>query len=125
MEHLEISQTEKDPGVSFNPDSGVFIISGNSIPEDCLAFYKPIFAWLDDYIDSPALSTKLEVRLKFFNTSTSKCLFSIFKRLEKIQKDGGAAGITWHYSLKDTDMYESGMDFSNMLSIPFKLIRED
>lgn len=125
MKHLEILQTEKEPGVSFNSETGDFVISGNSIPEDCLAFYKPIFVWLDNYIESPAMNTTLEVRLKFFNTSTSKCLFSIFKRLEKIKKDGGDASITWHYSLKDTDMYESGMDFSNMLSIPFKLVRQD
>ena len=99
----------------------LFLIKGSSIPEDCLLFYKDIFSWLDEYVKNPRPSTVLELRLKFFNTSTSKCLFTIFKKMEELKNNGNSAMIVWYYQLEDTDMYESGIDFQQMIKVPFKI----
>jgi hypothetical protein len=122
IDALHIDETERTPLIDFNPSSGAFLIKGTSIPEDTLSFYKPIFSWIDQYLKAPAIFTRLQVDLKFFNTSTSKCLFNIFSKLEEVhKKEGAKAKIEWLYKLEDTDMYESGMDFQNLVSIPFTL----
>ena len=123
MEHLRFEQTERTPLIDLNPTSGEFIIEGSSIPEDCLLFYKEVFSWLEEYIRNPRPETNLILRLKFFNTSTSKCLFTIFRKLEEIQNGGNKASIVWYYQLEDTDMYESGLDFQQMIKVPFKIER--
>lgn len=117
---LLIESTERSPLIEFNTKTRVFLIQGNSIPEDTLSFYKPIFLWLDAYTAS-GMGVTLEVSLKFFNTSSSKCLFNIFKKIEQLHKAGRQSNIVWFHDLKDTDMYESGVDFQNLLDIPFKV----
>ena len=121
MNSLRFELTDRTPKIDFDIKTGLFLISGSSIPEDCLLFYKDIFNWLDDYIKNPRPKTKLELRLKFFNTSTSKCLFTIFKKIEEIKNKGLETSIHWYYQLEDTDMYESGLDFQQMIKVPFKI----
>ena len=123
LEKLYSSGSEKTPVISFDSVSGVFSIEGISIPEDTLGVYEPIFVWLDNYLDNPSSSTVLSVTMKFFNTSSSKCLYSIFRKLEALHKSGKTVKIVWYYKLEDTDMYESGQDFKNLLSVPFSLDR--
>ena len=120
VQSLLIESTERSPLIEFNVQNKTFLIEGSSIPEDTLAFYKPIFLWLDRYIDS-GTGVKLIISLKFFNTSSSKCLFNIFKKIETLHKKGMSCTITWNHELKDTDMFESGTDFQNLLSVPFKI----
>tara|TARA_B100000809_G_scaffold132720_1_gene130502 strand:- start:886 stop:1260 length:375 start_codon:yes stop_codon:yes gene_type:complete len=121
MDNLLFEFTERTPEINFNCVTGSFLISGNSIPEDCLVFYKEIFNWLDEYIKNPRPETVLELRMKFFNTSTSKCLFTIFRKIEELKINGNEASINWYYQLEDTDMYESGLDFQQMIKVPFKI----
>lgn len=119
-EHLIIEETQRTPFIDFNPSNGLLVMKGSSIPEDTLSFYREIFAWLDDYATSPSGQTVLDIYLDYFNTSSSKCLYTIFKKLENII---GAVEIRWNYRLSDTDMFESGQDFLNLVKIPFKVIR--
>ena len=123
MDNLILAASDRTPQIDFNSTLGVFLISGSSIPEDCLAFYKDVFKWLDSYVERPSANTVLELRFKFFNTSTSKCLFSIFKKIETLKSNGFEASIKWYYQLDDTDMYESGLDFQQMIKVPFKIER--
>ena len=121
MDNLILEMTHRTPKVDFNVKTGEFLISGSSIPEDCLLFYKDIFNWLDDYLEKKKKKTILELRMKFFNTSTSKCLFTIFRKMEDLKNKGKEVIISWYYELEDTDMYESGVDFQQMIKVPFKI----
>lgn len=120
MEDLVIEATDRTPGVSFKTNGELFI-GESSIPEDVLTFYKELFAWMDAYCAAPRGSTTLDLKLKFFNTSTSKCLFTIFQKLEAVKAKGFDVVINWYYRLDDTDMYESGLDFQQLLKVPFKI----
>jgi hypothetical protein len=123
LDILHKKETERTPEVQFNAASGELKIEGTSIPEDTLSFYEPIFEWLDNYLKNPAASTILTINLKFFNTSSSKCLFTIFGKMEALHYSGKNAKIIWCYKLEDTDMYESGQDFKNLLKVPFNIER--
>jgi hypothetical protein len=45
----------------------------------------------------------------------------IFYQLEKIKKDGFDIEVVWHYDKRDTDMKESGEEFSSYVpDLPVK-----
>ncbi len=120
MEDLIIKATDRTPSVSFKANGELFI-GDSSIPEDVLTFYKELFTWMDTYSVTPRATTTLDLKLKFFNTSTSKCLFTIFQKLETVKAKGYDVVINWYYRLDDTDMYESGLDFQQLLKVSFKI----
>lgn len=122
MEDFYIKSTSKTPYMNFQI-SGTFEITGRSIPENSIEFYKPLLEWLDSYSTKKNIpSTNLQVRLEYFNTSSSKCLLEIFKRMELIVRNGISAKITWQYEEEDEDMKELGEDFKEILQIPVELI---
>lgn len=122
-------KTVKTPFVSFDPISGNFEMRGKSIPENTISFYKPILDWLNEYAQNPAPKTTLTVQLDYFNTSTSKCLVDIFKKVEMvITNNKGEVVINWMYDENDEDMMEAGDDFKSTVKIPFSItsfVKED
>ncbi|HWY34459.1 MAG TPA: DUF1987 domain-containing protein, partial [Nitrosopumilaceae archaeon] len=103
--------------------SGNMQMKGKSIPENSVIFYKPVFEWLDNYIQNPAPKTSLSIQLDYFNTSSSKCIVDIFKKLELISKNGkGEVIINWLYDENDDDMLEAGEDYKSLIKIPFNLV---
>ena len=122
MDAISIEGTPKTPTVNFNADSGVVEISGRSIPENSIEFYKPLVDWLEDYLANPATLTNVNIQLEYFNTSSSKCILDVFKKLEAIYKSGNEVIINWHYEEDDEDMLEAGEDYQSIIKIPFKMI---
>ena len=121
MSDLIIIDSIKTPSLSFGI-SGVFEIKGKSIPENSLEFYRPVFEWLDDYSQKPAPQTELKISLEYFNTSSSKCLLDIFRRLETINLSGmSEVKVSWYYEADDEDMMEAGEDYQALVKIPFEL----
>ena len=122
METIIREGTPKTPYVRIDGESGVIEIKGRSIPENSVEFYKPLIEWLDNYGNSPLESTSVNVQLEYFNTSSSKCILDIFKKLELVYKKGSKVEINWYYEEDDEDMFEAGEDYQSIISIPFKMI---
>ncbi|MAC94693.1 MAG: nuclear pore complex subunit [Flavobacteriales bacterium] len=122
MEKLTIEGTPKTPTIKFDPETGKLLIQGRSIPENSIEFYKPLVDLLDEYNDTPKESTKVDIVLEYFNTSSSKCILDVFKKLEKIKSNGSEVIINWHYEEDDEDMLEAGEDYQAIINIPFKMI---
>jgi len=122
MDNYYLEATPKTPKLDFNPDAATFLISGRSIPENSIEFYKPLLDWLDNYVQNPLDSTNFEIKLEYFNTSSSKCLVEIFRKLEKIKEQGKSISIDWYYEEEDEDMEESGEDFKQIIKVPFKMV---
>jgi len=70
--------------MSFDSKQGLFEIKGISIPENPIIFYKPLIKWIEQYTINTADKTKLNIYLKYFNPSSSKCILDVFKKLEVI-----------------------------------------
>lgn len=122
MEPIIIEGTPKTPSVKFNEKEGVFEIKGRSIPENSVEFYKPLNEWLDNYMQTPLDKTVVNIRLEYFNTSSSKCILDVFKRLEAIHKTKHDVEINWFYEEDDEDMLEAGEDYDSIIKVPFKMI---
>jgi hypothetical protein len=122
MEPLVLEGTQKTPTVEFDPVKGVLEIKGRSIPENSIEFYKPLVDWLENYSDSPAGKTVVNVHLEYFNTSSSKCILDVFKKLESLHKSNNVVQINWYYEEDDEDMLEAGEDYESIIRVPFKMI---
>jgi len=122
MESLSIEGTNKTPSVKLDPETGVIEIKGRSIPENSIEFYRPIVEWLDEYAKNPNKRTTVNVQLEYFNTSSSKCILDIFKKLESLKKARNEVMINWYYEEDDEDMLESGEDYESIIRVPFKMI---
>ena len=122
MESLFIEGTAKTPTVRFDGDQGIVEIKGRSIPENSIEFYKPLVDWLEKYAKTPKNQTKVNIQLEYFNTSSSKCILDVFKKLETIHKSNNEVAINWFYEEDDEDMLEAGEDYESIIRIPFKMI---
>lgn len=122
MDSIAIEGTAKTPTVSFDAATGQLEIKGRSIPENSIEFYKPLVDWLTDYAGSPGSNTTVNIQLEYFNTSSSKCILDVFKKLEGIVTSGSAVTINWYYEEDDEDMLEAGEDYSAIINVPFKMI---
>ena len=54
MDHLFISATTSSPAVSFNAETGVLQMTGESYPENTFEFYHPIIHWVKEYLKTAA-----------------------------------------------------------------------
>ncbi len=124
MEPISIKGTPKTPDVNFDLEAGLVEIKGRSIPENSIEFYKPLVDWLEAYKEKPQSKTIVNIQLEYFNTSSSKCILDVFKKLEEIyvQLDEDGVVINWYYEEDDEDMYEAGEDYQTILKIPFTMI---
>ncbi|MGC9374370.1 MAG: DUF1987 domain-containing protein [Bacteroidales bacterium] len=122
MELISIEGTPKTPAVSFNAETGVIEIKGRSIPENSIEFYRPLVEWLEEYSKNPQKLTTVNIQLEYFNTSSSKCILDVFKKLESIKKARNDVIINWYYEEDDEDMLEAGEDYESIIRIPFKMI---
>lgn len=122
MESIFIEGTPKTPNINFDPEKGSLLLKGRSIPENSIEFYKPLVDWLDVYASSPKPKTVCEVQLEYFNTSSSKCLLDLFKKMEVMSKSGNEIIINWYYEEDDEDMLEAGEDYQSIINVPFKMI---
>ena len=123
MEKYSIDGTPKTPTISFDLGSGVLEIKGRSIPENSIEFYKPLVDALDKYAGAPKSATNVNIQLEYFNTSSSKCILDVFKKLENINKNGSAVIINWHYEEDDEDMLEAGEDYQAIINVPIKMVQ--
>jgi hypothetical protein len=125
MEKLYLEGSAKTPEIHFNFDTGVLELRGRSIPENSIEFFKPLNDWLDTYGSTPKQTTQIEVRLEYFNTSSSKCILDLFKRLEKLNGDTTQVLVNWYFEKDDEDMEEAGEDYQAIVGLPFKIIEVD
>jgi hypothetical protein len=119
MENIILQPTPKTPSVKMDAEKGAVEIKGRSIPENSLEFYKPLIDWVEKYAVAPQSETEIHIQLEYFNTSSSKCLLDLFKRLETINNK---VTINWYYEQDDEDMLEAGEDYEAIINVPFKMI---
>lgn len=123
MTNIILDGSPKTPTVHFDGNTGQLELRGRSIPENSIEFYKPLIDWIDQYARAPRPSTQLRVQLEYFNTSSSKCILDLFKKLEAVRNTGNAVVVLWHYEADDEDMLEAGEDYQAIINLPFKMIQ--
>lgn len=122
MENIVLEGTGRTPYVSFDAQAGKLEISGRSIPENSITFYKPLFDWVDNYVQSPKDNTIVIFNLEYFNTSSSKCILDLLRKLETLKDTNNATEIKWYFDEGDENMEESGNDFKSLINLDIELV---
>lgn len=121
MSDIDIKGTEETPTVEFKNNDGYLLIEGRSIPENSSEFYQPLIDSLSDYKSSPSSKIKVDFRFEYFNTSSSKCILDILKKLQEIRDAGNDVVVDWYYEEEDDEILEIGEDYSHIVNVPFNL----
>ncbi len=122
MENLYIANTESTPLIDFNSDSGVLILEGKSVPAEAVDFYRPVLNWLEEYIKTPNTTSKLTLKLEYFNIASSKKILLVLYKLNELVEKGIEVSVDWLYHEDEDDMLEVGQDFELMVKIPFNFV---
>jgi len=122
MEGLDILPTRTTPAVGYDPATATLRLSGQSYPENAFAFFAVIMDWLSAHLSTRPQTLRVEFRLDYFNTSSSKCLLDLFRKMENMYKAGHEVVVTWCYDADDEDMEETGEDYKALLEVPFELV---
>jgi outer membrane translocation and assembly module TamA len=118
MDDMIIKGTSETPTIEFNPSKGNLLIEGRSIPENSIDFFAPLMDALEGY-NTPPSSFIIDFKLEYFNTSSSKCILDVLRKLQSSQSEETAVTINWHYDEDDDEILEIGQDYSHIIEIPF------
>lgn len=122
MEPYKITGTEDTPEIILDKQNNIYSISGRSLPEDVVTFYRPTLEWLTAMGENPVSEMTLDIRLEYFNTASSKLLLDILMKLDDIAGEKNIkVAVNWHYDKNDEDMEEAGEEYSELVSIPFNM----
>lgn len=125
MNPLIIESGLETPEIVLDKKTNTFLFKGKSLPENPIVFYKPVLSWLDEYLNDPNPETLVNFMMVYFNTSSSKIILDIMKRLELIKKSGHEVIINWRFREDDEDMLEAGEIYAERIGIPFNLIPDE
>jgi len=116
MEKFDIAATARTPHLSFDPETGTFVLEGESYPEDTKKFYDAPLSNVYSYLENDTETNALfSFKLKYFNSSSAKVLMDLFLAIEESASRGNHFKIEWHYAADDDNMQELGEEFAEEL----------
>ena len=125
MEILNLQGGVTTPTITFDPFTGILNILGRSLPENSVEYYQPLIKLLEEYYLDPNKETQINIRLEYLNTSSTRCILDIFKKIERIHLSGATSAIiNWFYEEDDPALLETGEDYKQYIKIPFNIIPE-
>ena len=109
------------PRVDFNYESGICEIAGESYMEETYKFYEPLITWLQKYT-AEKKPLMFNVRLTYFNTSSSRFILEIFLVLKKYIDQGGDVMVNWYYKQNDPEILGEINDFKEEAGIEINTV---
>jgi hypothetical protein len=112
------------PSINFDYKSGEFTIKGRmiSVAGEGYEYFKPLLDWVDRYTLNPAKQTIVDVDLEYCSSGSIMILYQIFKILDGLYKNGHDVSVFWHYFTEDEDNEEKGIQFQDLVQLPFHVI---
>ncbi|CAD6548416.1 DUF1987 domain-containing protein [Paraburkholderia metrosideri] len=109
MDNFYIAATTTSPEVDFRFEQHLLAIRGESYPENAAAFYAPVIERLRTYLAScDDASITVDVTLTYFNSSSTKMLFSVFDALDEAATSGNRVLVNWFRDAEDETILEFG-----------------
>lgn len=124
MKRLAIKHTRCTPEILFDPVKGTLDISGSSYPENSFEFYKPVIEWIDNFVKNKQNEVELNVKMKYFDSTSSKFLIIIFEKFELLYSNGNKVKINWLYDEEDPDNLESAEELFIGINVPYQFIKK-
>jgi len=122
MEKFILRPTRITPLIFFDPGRGLLELRGKSSPENSIQFYDGLIQAIENFARHGDRGLVANFKFEYFNTSSSKCLFDIFRKIIILKERGFHISINWYYEEEDDDMLEAGEDYSDLLGVDFNFI---
>lgn len=122
MEKFVIEKAAKIPSVDFDPVSGKLLMLGRSNPENARELFTPMIDWMDEYIKQPAEVTELTIDLELFNTSTSKYIMELMRKIRWLADNNHKFRVVWKYEDDDEEMLDTAEAFEMMTGLRFEKV---
>lgn len=117
-----IEATPRTPAVTLDADKGLFVLEGESYPEDITSFYQPIRDALNAYLEDLKNTLKVEIKLLYFNSSSARMIMDIFASMNEKATRGQYIAIDWYCDPEDDITREFAEDISDGLRfLKFKI----
>jgi hypothetical protein len=120
MEKYYSEGTKMTPEIVLDAVNHIYKISGNSRPENPMQFYKPVFEWLSSHLTNSDTKLTLEMKMDYFNTSTSKIFLDLFEMFEGHDATENVH-VVWYYQSDDEEMQEAGEELLDLVSISYEI----
>ncbi|NDV24944.1 DUF1987 domain-containing protein [Desulfovibrio sp. JC022] len=124
MKKYMVEGTKSSPAINLDPVRNIFEIRGESYPENCWAFYKPMFEWLENYFaNAEHAPIMFDMEILYFNSSSSKTFMDFFDLLDEQSENGREVIVNWRYHEENETAMECGEEFmEDVSSIKFNLV---
>ncbi|MRW89640.1 DUF1987 domain-containing protein [Duganella sp. FT80W] len=114
MEPMFIAASPTSPEIDFRFDQHTLSIKGESYPENAAAFYGPVIARVQAYLDScNDAAITVNVSLAYFNSSSTKMLFTFFEALNNAAMAGNQVRLNWYHDEDDDTILEFGQELQD------------
>ncbi len=126
VNNLIIEETKYTPKIVFDVAENRLEIKGRSYPENTSSFYKPVFNWLEEYLENiEKQKVIVNLEIMYFNSSSSKVLLDFFDLLEEAAVKGADITVNWYYEPDIEETYEFGEEFQEDLeAVKFNLVEK-
>lgn len=128
MENLHIPATKETPEVRLDVASMSFHLSGESYPENAMAFYAPVRASLQSFLEAPGAGSGVQAHfsLRYFNSSSTKLIRALVGMLQQKASNGMRVIAHWYHDPDDDMMAEFGMDLKEEFdALEFNLVASE
>jgi hypothetical protein len=112
-----IDSTKSTPSVLLS--EGLIEMRGRSIPESAADFYRPIEEWVSEYVSRHDIKTRVVLSFDFINTSSTKWIYAIIKKLALYRDVHETLLVEWYYEKGDEALYELGQIIRSFIDCPF------
>ena len=121
MSVLEIPAKEAAPYVRFDEENGTLQIKGKSYDDDVVMLFNMLRTKLKAFGSNDPEKLDVNIYLKYFNTSSSKCLFDLLSDLKELEDNGTKLSIIWNFVEGDEEIKEEIEDFRDSLDMEFDI----
>ena len=114
MDNLFIAASPSSPEVDFRFDERRLSLKGESYPENAAQFWGDIIVALRRFLaeDGDTAPVAVNVALAYFNSSSTKMLFSLFGALNDKAKSGTEVVLNWYHDEDDDTIFEFGQELT-------------
>jgi len=118
MDNLFIAASASSPEVDFRFDQRMLSLKGESYPENAAQFWGEIITTLRRFLadDQGGGTITVNVALAYFNSSSTKMLFSLFDALNEKAEDGTEVVLNWYHDEEDDTIFEFGQELQEDFS---------
>jgi len=122
MTSIDQIATEDCPEVSFDNETKVFKMTGNSYPENCVGIYEPLKSFIEHYEIGKNKVLHLEFYFNLINSTSTVYVAQIVIRVAELVKKGLKVSIKWYYDEHDEELLDLGEKLSSISKLPIEYI---